>query len=395
MAHSRLSPSAASRWMGCPASVRLINELNLPDLPSDYANAGTVAHELLELCLTQELSPHFIDMEIPEDIFEAVDTAYELINDALTEFRLNYDKVELELEHRIDLSWIGIKGLEGGTADIIIRCYDENNFLAEIMIIDYKHGVGVSVEAEDNPQLLIYALGVLGENADDDTMVHLRIVQPRDFKNSNPMRKETTTVLDLYEWMSNKLKPAADKVMWETPVFGPSFKRCQFCDASAVCPKLNRDALKISELGEDAKNLSKEEQVYFFERADNIRLYLRKLETIISAKMLDGEQFPGLKVVRKVTRRRWTKNYIEPDGPIHDILGERMYKPRAPIGLGDMEKALAAEIGRKDAKALMADATWKPEGDLTVAPLSDRRRAVEVESSAKDDFKDLIEPENQ
>ena len=56
----RLSPSSAFRWMGCPASVKLIRELNLKDMPSNYADAGTRAHKILEVSLQAELSPIFL-----------------------------------------------------------------------------------------------------------------------------------------------------------------------------------------------------------------------------------------------------------------------------------------------------------------------------------------------
>ena len=329
-----------------------------------------------------------------DETLAALEIAYSVIEDSIIEFQLNYDDVQLELEHRVNLSWLGIKGLSGGTADIIIRCF-EDGVLTELKLIDYKHGVGVSIDADDNPQLMIYGLGIIGQNADPDMRVHMEIVQPRDFKNSNPVRSSHMTAQDLYVWAEDKLRPAAEKTLWDEPAFGPTFKRCQFCDASAVCPKLNRDALKISELGEDAKHLTKEERTYFFERADNIRLYLRKLEALVVAEVLDGEKYPGLKVVRKVTRRRWQASAINDGSDIHEILGDTMFKPRQPIGLGDMEKALAANVGRQDAKLMMSESTWKPIGDLTVALLSDRRKAVEVESSASDDFKHITsEPDD-
>lgn len=48
-AHARLSPSGASRWMPCPASVAL--EANEPDTSSDFADEGTAAHEMAAAAL--------------------------------------------------------------------------------------------------------------------------------------------------------------------------------------------------------------------------------------------------------------------------------------------------------------------------------------------------------
>ena len=386
---NRLSPSAASRWMGCPASVKLIKELGKKE-SSVFANEGTRAHSILEKCLKDELSPVFYDGEMEEETFTALETAYEIIEQTILDLKLDYDEVVLNLEQKVKPAWMGIKGLTGGTADIVVLAYD-GVILEELHVIDYKHGVGVSVEADQNPQLMIYALALLGPNANRQAKVTMEIVQPRDFKNSNPSRKMTMTAEQLYEWMEVELRPAAERTLWDKPVFGPAFKRCQFCDAAKVCPKLSRDALKIAELAEEKKELSKEERLYFFERADNIRLYLRKIESTVGAEMLDGEHYDGLKLVRKTTRRRYTSSAIREDSQIHDVLGDGMFKPRQPLGLGDMEKALASEMGRQDAKALMRDATWKPEGELTVALVSDRRKAVEPQSSAAEDFKGLTD----
>ena len=46
--HALLSASGASRWLKCPPSARLEDEL--PDTTSEFAREGTVAHEVKTNC---------------------------------------------------------------------------------------------------------------------------------------------------------------------------------------------------------------------------------------------------------------------------------------------------------------------------------------------------------
>ena len=62
--HSELGASSASRWMSCPASVRMSREAELIEIKqgrnasktSVYAAEGTCAHEVCEMLLRKETS---------------------------------------------------------------------------------------------------------------------------------------------------------------------------------------------------------------------------------------------------------------------------------------------------------------------------------------------------
>jgi hypothetical protein len=54
MAHAKLSPSGAERWMTCPGSIVLSEGMPNPD--STFAAEGTKAHELAE-CWLKGVNP--------------------------------------------------------------------------------------------------------------------------------------------------------------------------------------------------------------------------------------------------------------------------------------------------------------------------------------------------
>ena len=154
--HAILSASSSDRWLHCPPSARLCETYE--DKGSDYAAEGTDAHELCEYKLKRALGMDASDStenltwynEEMEDcandyaayILEMVEAAKESCADP-----------KVLIEQRVDFSrWVE-QGF--GTADCIIIAD------GTLRICDYKHGLGVLVDAIDNPQMKCYALGAL------------------------------------------------------------------------------------------------------------------------------------------------------------------------------------------------------------------------------------------
>jgi len=65
-AHHPLGASGASRWLACPGSVRL--SADLPDPGSAYAEEGTLAHQLAEVCLSQHVDPEDVPGDYSSDM---------------------------------------------------------------------------------------------------------------------------------------------------------------------------------------------------------------------------------------------------------------------------------------------------------------------------------------
>ena len=174
--HAVLSASSSERWLHCPPSARLCESYE--DKGSDYAAEGTDAHELCEYKLRKALG------------MEAQDPTENLtwFNEEMSDCASGYAAYVLEqveaakqtcadpvvlIEQRVDFSrWVE-SGY--GTADCIIIAD------GTLQVIDYKHGLGVLVDATENPQMQCYALGALElfDGIYDVDSVRMTIYQPR------------------------------------------------------------------------------------------------------------------------------------------------------------------------------------------------------------------------
>lgn len=202
--HALLSASSSDRWLHCPPSARLCE--SYADKGSDYAAEGTDAHALCEYKLRKALGMQaenptenltWFNQEMDDCatgyaayVLELVEAAKETCEDPV-----------VLIEQRVDFSrWVE-QGF--GTSDAILILIADGT----MHVIDYKHGLGVLVSAEDNPQMKCYALGALeifDALYDIDTVV-MTIYQPRRQNISTfSLSKE-----ELYQWADEVLKPTA------------------------------------------------------------------------------------------------------------------------------------------------------------------------------------------
>ena len=225
--HAILSASSAHRWLNCTPSVKLCETFE--DKPSEYAAEGTEAHELCEYKLKTALG------------MEADDPTPKLsrFNDEMDECATGYASYVLEqvneasrtcsdpkvlIEQRVDFSrWVP----EGfGTADCVIIAD------GTLRVVDYKHGLGVLVEAEMNPQMMCYALGALElfDALYDISKVSMTIYQPRreNISTFEISREE------LLSWAETVLKPAAELAFEGKGEFRCG-EWCGFCKAKHRC----------------------------------------------------------------------------------------------------------------------------------------------------------------
>lgn len=183
--HAKLSPSSASRWLRCPASVLLSQ--GLPDESSPYAEEGSKAHRLAELTLqvkwaltseaeaAEEMAA--IRAELPE-AEQHVARYVQVIDEIMASGDVLYKAVEM----RLSLSSITGEDESYGTADCVVVTKRSDDY--ELHIVDFKYGMGVPVSAAENEQLGIYALAALAELDPEEFLfgisrVFLHIVQPR------------------------------------------------------------------------------------------------------------------------------------------------------------------------------------------------------------------------
>ena len=413
--HARLSPSASKRWMTCPGSVRLINALNIEDKSSKYAAEGTVAHEIHEKCILSSFSKQPIDfigkrMEadgftftVNQDMVDAVTESLDYVQSRIAEWELQGDeyRVECRVEVWCSLEELGIDGLDGGTSDLIMFFYEDDT-LMKVEVFDYKHGQGVAVEVKDNTQALCYASGVmlLPEVNYHPIDVRITISQPRAYHKDGGIRHWESTSSNIVDWCEEQLVPKANRTHDEDAELVPSEEGCRFCPVAGNC-KAQYDMTQelavvdfASEMLPAPETLTQEQKLRIAKHAGVLRSFIVAVEDQIHREMLNGseEYNSEMKLVRKTTRRRFVEDAFDPIcSPLYDHLehGE-IYEEKAR-SLTDIEKALKKKYRGKEGKpivdGIMSDITTKPEGDIVVAPLSDKRKAVEL--SAQADFTGL------
>ena len=391
MAHSTIGPSAASRWMNCPGSVALC--ATLPKRTSTYADEGSAAHALGEKYLRDQI----LDLSVRKGMWLVQDgcewylekakpksgVAFEVTQDMIDAVQVYVDHIDgIESEHKayekkLTMDWLhpGIFG----TMDCGILDGDMYH------VIDYKHGAGVAVEVEDNPQMMIYALGALGKRAAKTTIktVRLTIVQPRKPHPDGPVRYWDIDYADLYDWAENVLIPAAKATELENAPFVPGEKQCRWCEASrqSKCPALLgavQDVAGMSLISPivetprlpDPASLTVADKARVLALAGLLETWIDNVRASALEEAQAGVQFPGLKLVHKITRRRW-RDEAQVAAALQPALGDEIWdtKLRSP---SQIEKLLG-----KGGKEALAPLTESPVGDLTLVPESDRRRAVD------------------
>lgn len=151
--HAILSASGSNKWIHCHPSARL--EELFEEKPSVYAAEGTEAHSVAEQKLRNwiEGHPRRKVKAATGEMDEATNFYKDYVLEVYNKEKKKSDIADLFIEVQVDLTpWIP----EGfGTSDAVIV---SNHTLH---VIDFKYGEGVKVNAPHNPQLTIYAAGVM------------------------------------------------------------------------------------------------------------------------------------------------------------------------------------------------------------------------------------------
>ena len=172
--HAILSASSSHRWLNCPPSARL--ELEFEDRETEAAAEGTAAHALCEHKLRRALkrqSRKPISKYDCDEMDTYTDNYVQFVLETISEASQHCSDPIINIEQRLDFSCYVPDGF--GTGDCIIIA-DRT-----LHVIDFKYGQGVLVEAEHNPQMMLYALGALRiyDTLYDIDEVAMTIYQPR------------------------------------------------------------------------------------------------------------------------------------------------------------------------------------------------------------------------
>ncbi len=368
--HALLSASSSHRWLHCPPSARLCE--TYADTGSAYAAEGTAAHSLCEfklkqaLCVpakdpTEDLS--YYDMQM-----EDCATAYAGYTTEIAEtVRHNCPDAKVLIEQRLDYSRWAESGF--GTADCIVVAD------GTLSIIDYKHGSGILVEAEDNSQMKLYALGALElfDGIYDIDTVTMTIFQPRrDNVSTSTVMKDS-----LYKWANETLKPTAALAYAGNGEYAAG-DWCRFCRAKPQCRKLAEHNMELAayDFAQPAL-LENHEIAEILTKADGFISWIADVKDYALAAALKGGRFCGYKVVRGRSNRRYTD-----ERTVAAEVFKAGYEPfeRTIIGVSAME----ALLGKKKFTELLEPLIIKPEGKPVLVPVSDKRQEISINTAAMD-----------
>ena len=406
MQHSEWSPSGFKQLMLCPGSKVL--QKGAPRTSSVYSAEGTCAHQLLTWALEQDLRAEDwlgdkieadgMTFVVDADMARHVQVAIDYVRD------VQGDDGILLVDRRVHFgSYLGVPDDAAfGTLDVAVIRGDE------VIAIDLKYGMGVEVSAEMNPQLMLYALGILAEVKDvaDISRVRLAITQPRI---SVKPSEYDLSVDELEAWAAGPAREAvtacgAASVDPEglTHYLRPGDDQCRFCKAKATCPALRAEVSSMVFIASAATpeefevvnlNMPQPRDEFADDRwlaaclskVDLIEDWCKAVRAEVERRLLAGETVPGFKVVQgKQGNRAWS-DPAEAEAMLKSfrLKIEEMYDLKL-ISPTSAEKLVKAEtIGPrqwKRAEGLITRAPGKPH----VAPISDPRPPLVISPVAND-----------
>lgn len=389
MKHARLSASSAHRWMVCPPIIALEELSGVSDRGSSYALEGTSAHTLAELKLREYLSKGKAKKAVQGEIEafredtswydQEMEGATDQFRDTVIEIYNSHPTLaQIELEQRVRFD----KWVPGGfgTGDVIITSP------GAIEIVDLKYGKGVKVEAYQNPQLMLYALGAFDayDWLYDFETITMTIVQPR----LDHVDSFTVTRGELLYWANNYVAPRAalaDQGIGEWNITEDVMRFSKVRGRLRPQYDKNKAFIQDYEYGEGAL-LKLEDLSAILKEADQIKRWLSDVEGYALQSLLDGKEIPGFKVVAGRSNRK----IVDPEGLVARLKAEgfkdsQLYKAPQLESLGALEKL----VGKSEFESLASEYMIKPEGKPTVVPTSDKRPALNSETSAQADFDHL------
>lgn len=374
--HAVLSASGSHRWLNCTPSARL--ELEFENTGSEAAREGTAAHALCEHKLKRALH-----MRSRRPVSDYDSDEMEECTDAYAEFVMEQyeaakqvckDPVVL-IEQRLDFSCYVPDGF--GTGDCLIISDDR------LHIIDFKYGMGVLVEAEDNPQMKLYALGALAvyDALYDIREVSMTIFQPR----RENVSTWTVSVEDLKAWAENELKPRAKMAYDGEGEYLPG-EWCTFCRAAVRCRARAEEKLKLAQTEFRMPPLLTDAEI---EEILAVLPDMTKWANEIAAYALDaalnhGKEWNGFKVVEGRSVRKYRD-----EAAVAEAAKEAGYKDiyrQSLIPLTEMQRLM----GKDKFEEILGGLITKAPGRPTLVPKSDRRPAMNV-SNAINEFNEIKE----
>lgn len=370
--HAFLSPSGSHRWLNCTPSAMLESEF--PGGSSSAAEKGTAAHAFCEHKLKKALrrrSKRPVSDYDSDEMQEYTDSYVDYVLEQLEVAKQTCKDPMVLIEQKVDFSEYVPEGY--GTADCIIVADDT------MQIIDFKYGLGVLVDAEQNTQLMCYSIGALNlfDSLYDIKQVTMHIFQPR----RENVQSWTIPVDELKAWAENELKPKAQMALNGEGEYHPG-EWCQFCKAAVRCRARAEEKLRLAQQEFKMPPLLTDSEI---EEVLTILPDLTKWADGILAYATDaavnhGKEWNGFKVVEGRSVRKYKDEELvaqaAKDHGYTDIYRQSL------ITMTEMQKLM----GKKQFEQILGDLIVKPQGRPTLVPVTDKRPAMNV-TNANNEFK--------
>lgn len=367
--HAVLSASSSYRWLNCPPSA--LECAKLPDTSSEFARQGTDAHTLCEFKVKMVLGQKLEDPTksltyFDEEMSECTDEYAQFVMERLAAAKAVCKDPLIMIEQRLDFS----KWVPGGfgTGDCLIVADDT------LTVIDYKHGLGVLVDAEKNPQMMCYALGALNlfDDIYDIKQITMTIFQPR----RENISTYTLSKEELLNWADTVLKPTAELAARGDGEYKAG-DHCRFCKIKATCRKRAEYNLELAKYDFAMPSTLQDEEIEaVLDKADKLVSWAGDVKDYALQQALSGKTWTGWKLVEGRSNRRYVNE--EAVAAAVENAGFDPYEKKL-LGITAMTK----QLGKKRFEELLSNLVEKPQGKPVLVPESDKRPAMHT---AADDF---------
>lgn len=367
--HALLGASSAHRWLACPPSARLCGTQD--DTTSVYAQEGSLAHELAELkvrkhftVMTKTAYTKALNKIKKDELYTAeMDHVTDDYLDYIKDCAMRFESTPfVACEVKVNYSGYAPEGF--GTADLVMIGG------TTMRVVDFKYGTGVPVAVEENPQMMLYAIGALAQYAllyrIDKVILsiaQLRLGEPNEWE---------TTPEALYQWAAEYVKPRAELAFAGDGELCAG-EHCRFCRLKAQCRARAEANLQIEQYQPIANPalLSDTEIGDVLTRAEPFKKWLESVQAYALEAVLEGKVIPGWKVVEGRSVRQFDDQEAAFAALQAAGIEEALLYERKPLSLSGIEKML----GKKEFETLCGSHVVKPAGKPTLAPESDNRAA--------------------
>ena len=388
-----LRPSSARIWLegGCGGSL----DLRKWDEGSVYAAEGTQAHECASAILQgypqtalrcqgchvftdvfpcpecgHEHSYHDVNRD---EMLTAVRKYTNYVNDIRNTKAVSHFGVEQQMEHP-ELTELG------GTIDCAMVYADQPGGLQTVHVLDYKHGAGVWVPVEANPQMMSYLMiflanlrvgGVIGEAF---PTLKMTIAQPRSYVNDDEHGVMTVEVTAeaMHEFTERVFEAAYNREFKAGP-------HCRMCSSITYCPLMRDAAEDVIDLDIDAEPTA--DWIRLYEVTDGLRKLLDLIPARLSQAMQNGLYVDGFKLVRAQGNSTWRLSgdellaELKKIGVGKNLATTRAVKVKSPTQIREVIKKRP-----RLKNASLDELAFRPNKGLIVVPEHDRREAVQTKS---------------